>query len=109
MDEQNGYESDCSQKQADYISGLTALELRDNGCPNHRTLYTEAIKELLLPNQPIREYSIEWDKHEALKCIHPSDDACIVRKNDDGELYIAWLEKDLQIKLKEFKEEELLY
>ena len=68
-----------------------------------------AIKELLLPNQPIREYSIEWDKHEVLKCIHPSDDACIVRKNDDGELYIAWLEKDLQIKLKEFKEEKLLY
>ena len=64
-----------------------------------------AIKELLLPNQPIREYSIEWDKHESLKCIHPSDYACIVRKNDDGELYIAWLEKDLQIKLKEFKEE----
>ena len=68
-----------------------------------------AIKELLLPNQPIREYSIEWDKHEVLKCIHPSDDACIVRKSDDGELYIAWLEKDLQIKLKEFKEEKLLY
>ena len=68
-----------------------------------------AIKELLLPNQPIREYSIEWDKHVVLKCIHPSDDACIVRKNDDGELYIAWLEKDLQIKLKEFKEEKLLY
>jgi len=63
-----------------------------------------AIRELLLPNQPIREYSIELDKHEALKCIHPSDDACIIRKNDDGELYIAWLEKDLQIKLKEFTE-----
>jgi hypothetical protein len=66
-----------------------------------------AIKELLLPNQPIREYSIELDKHEALKCIHPSDEACVIRKDEDGELYIAWLEKDLQIKLKEFKEEEL--
>lgn len=65
-----------------------------------------AIKELLLPNQPIREYSIELDKHEVLKCIHPSDDACVIRKNEDGELYIAWLGKDLQIKLKEFREEE---
>lgn len=66
-----------------------------------------AIKELLLPNQPIREYSIELDKHEALKCIHPSDEACVIRKDEDGELYIVWFEKDLQIKLKEFKEEEL--
>lgn len=66
-----------------------------------------AIKELLLPNQPIREYSIELDRHEALKCIHPSDEASVIRKDEDGELYIAWLEKDLQIKLKEFKEEEL--
>ena len=65
-----------------------------------------AIKELLLPNQPIREYSIELDRHEALKCIHPSDEASVIRKDEDGELYIAWLEKDLQIKLKEFKEEE---
>ena len=65
-----------------------------------------AIKELLLPNQPIREYSIELDKHEALKCIHPSDDVCVIRKDEDGELYIAWVKKDLQIKLKEFNEEE---
>ena len=63
-----------------------------------------AIRELLLPNQPIREYSIELDKHEALKCIHPSDDACVIRMDNDGELYIAWLGKDLQIKLKEFTE-----
>ena len=62
-----------------------------------------AIKELLLPDQPVREYSLDLDKHEALKCIHPSDDACVIRKNEDEELYIAWLEKDLQIKLKEFR------
>ena len=62
-----------------------------------------AIKELLLPDQPVREYRLDLDKHEALKCIHPSDDACVIRKNEDEELYIAWLEKDLQIKLKEFR------
>lgn len=61
------------------------------------------IKELSLPDQPIGKYSIGLDKYDVLKCIHPSDDAYVIRNNDDGELYIAWLEKDLQIKLKEFK------
>ena len=65
------------------------------------------IKELLLPNQPVREYSLDLDKHEALKCIHPSDDACVIRRNEDGKLYIAWLEKDLQIMLKEFRGKKL--
>ena len=65
------------------------------------------IKNLLQPDEPEKKYSIELSNYPCLECIHPSDDACIIRKHEDNELYITWWEKDLQIKLKEFREEEL--
>ena len=65
------------------------------------------IKNLLQPDEPEKKYSIELSNYPCLECIHPSDDACIIRKHEDNELYITWWDKDLQIKLKEFRAEEL--